>query len=77
MDYYDEQTVFVNCTIQILRNSKTGKESVGWYRGNELIHCGQCRWYDPYMRECDRFNAEMLMPSDYCSKAEKREEVKA
>ena len=27
---YDEEEIHENCTVQILRNSVTGEESVGW-----------------------------------------------
>ena len=74
VDFYDEQTVFVNCTIQVLRNSKTGRESVGWYRGNELIHCGQCKYYDEWGGICKRMERAAFVPSDYCSFAERRME---
>ena len=32
---YDEREVIENCTVEILRNSVTGEESVGWYRPKE------------------------------------------
>ena len=28
---YDEEEIHPNCTVQILRNSETGEESVGWW----------------------------------------------
>jgi len=28
---YDEEEIHPNCTVQILRNSVTGEESVGWW----------------------------------------------
>lgn len=28
---YDEEEIHENCTVQILRNSVTGEESVGWW----------------------------------------------
>lgn len=30
---YDEEEIIENCTVQIWRNSITGEESVGWWRG--------------------------------------------
>ncbi len=35
INFYDEEIVYPNCTVQILRNSVTGKESVGWRRNDE------------------------------------------
>lgn len=32
---YDEVETFPNCTVQILRNSITGDESVGWWINKE------------------------------------------
>ena len=32
---YDECRTYPNCTVEILRNSVTGKESVGWWRNNK------------------------------------------
>lgn len=32
---YDEEEIHENCTVQILRNSLTGEESVGWWE-NEV-----------------------------------------
>lgn len=32
---FDEEIIYPNCTVQILRNSVTGEESVGWWRNNE------------------------------------------
>ena len=31
---YDECEVHENCTVEIWRNSKTGKISIGWYKNN-------------------------------------------
>ena len=28
---YDEEEIHENCTVQVLRNSITGEESVGWW----------------------------------------------
>lgn len=33
---YDEEERHVNCTVQILRNSVTGEESIGWWE-NEVL----------------------------------------
>ena len=30
---YDEEEVYENCTVQILRNSVTGEVSIGWTQG--------------------------------------------
>ena len=32
---YDECRTYPNCTVEILRNSVTGKESVGWWRNDK------------------------------------------
>lgn len=32
---FDEEETIPNCTVQILRNTKTGEESVGWWRNDE------------------------------------------
>lgn len=32
---YDEVIEYPNCTVQILRNSATGEESVGWWINEE------------------------------------------
>lgn len=32
---YDECRTYPNCTVEILRNSLTGKESVGWWRNDK------------------------------------------
>lgn len=32
---YDEVELYPNCTVQVLRNSATGQESVGWWRNDE------------------------------------------
>lgn len=32
---YDIEEVYPNCTVQILRNSVTGEESVGWWENEE------------------------------------------
>ena len=32
---YDEFRTYPNCTVEILRNSVTGKESVGWWRNDK------------------------------------------
>lgn len=32
---FDEEETVPNCTVQILRNSVTGEESVGWWRNDE------------------------------------------
>lgn len=31
---FDEEETYPNCTVQILRNSLTGEESVGWFRND-------------------------------------------
>ena len=35
INVYDERIVYPDCTVEILRNSVTGKESVGWWRNNK------------------------------------------
>lgn len=32
---YDEEEIYVNCTVQVWRNSKTGKVSIGWWPNTE------------------------------------------
>ena len=32
---FDEVEIYPNCTVQILRNSVTGEESVGWWVNDE------------------------------------------
>lgn len=32
IEVYDEIEEYENCTVQVLKNSVTGKYSVGWYR---------------------------------------------
>ena len=32
---YDQEEVHENCTVQILRNSYTGKISIGWYENQK------------------------------------------
>ena len=32
---YDEEEVYYDCTVQVLRNSITGETSVGWFRNDE------------------------------------------
>lgn len=34
VDFYDEEEIIENCTVQILRNSVTGKQSIGWWRND-------------------------------------------
>lgn len=31
MNLYDIEEIYPNCTVQVLRNSYTGKTSVGWW----------------------------------------------
>ena len=31
-DVFDEEEIHENCTVQILRNSATGEESIGWWK---------------------------------------------
>ncbi len=33
MDEYDEEEIHEGCTVQVLRNSKTGEVSIGWWYG--------------------------------------------
>ena len=35
LNIFDEVEVHDNCTVQILRNSATGEESVGWWDNDE------------------------------------------
>jgi len=34
MNIYDTEELYPDCTVQILRNSITGDESVGWWRNS-------------------------------------------
>ena len=34
---YDECIRYPNCTVEILRNSVTGDESVGWWRNDDQV----------------------------------------
>lgn len=31
-DYFEEEELYPDCTVQILRHKKTGEISVGWWR---------------------------------------------
>ena len=33
LEEYDEVEIHENCTVQILKNSRTGEVSVGWWEG--------------------------------------------
>ena len=33
MNEYDEEEIHEGCTVQVLRNSKTGEVSIGWWYG--------------------------------------------
>ena len=35
MNLYDEVEFHPNCSVQVLRDSMTGRESVGWWRNDE------------------------------------------
>ena len=32
---YDRRIIVTNCTVEILINSVTGEQSIGWYKTNE------------------------------------------
>ncbi len=32
---FDEEEIYTNCTVQILRNSVTGDVSIGWWKNEE------------------------------------------
>ena len=32
---YDEEEIYYDCTVQVLRNSITGETSVGWFKNDE------------------------------------------
>lgn len=34
MNIFDERVIYTDCTVEILRNSVTGQESVGWWRND-------------------------------------------
>lgn len=36
INVYDEEEIRKNCTVQILRNSITGKTSIGWWENAEV-----------------------------------------
>ena len=36
-DYFDEEEIIPDCTVQVLRNSKTGEVSYGWWRNVKEI----------------------------------------
>lgn len=31
-DYFEEEELYPNCTVQILRHKRTGEISVGWWK---------------------------------------------
>lgn len=31
-DYFEEEELHTDCTVQVLRNKRTGEISVGWWR---------------------------------------------
>ena len=35
IEYYDTEERYENCTVQILRNSHTGEESIGWWENED------------------------------------------
>ena len=34
VNYYDQEEIIPNCTVQILTNTVTGKQSIGWKRND-------------------------------------------
>ena len=34
INVYDEEEIYPDCTVQVLRNSVTGKVSVGWWKNS-------------------------------------------
>ena len=36
-DIFDVEEIHENCTVQILRNSATGEESIGWWKNEEEV----------------------------------------
>lgn len=37
MNVFDEEEIYPNCTVQVLRNSVTGEVSVGWWRNESGV----------------------------------------
>ena len=35
INIYDKEEIIENCTVQILTNSVTGEQSIGWWRGTK------------------------------------------
>lgn len=33
LEMFDEEEIYEGCTVQVLRNSKTGEVSIGWWYG--------------------------------------------
>lgn len=44
INVFDEEEIYHNCTVQVLRNSMTGMESVGWWQKGD---------FDDYEAETD------------------------
>lgn len=34
ISFYDQEETYSNCTVQILKNSKTGDLSIGWWKND-------------------------------------------
>lgn len=41
---FNEEELHHNCTVQILRNSQTGEQSIGWW---ETVRCRECEYLTP------------------------------
>lgn len=35
MEFYNQEEIYENCTVQVLSNTYTGRTSVGWWQNKE------------------------------------------
>lgn len=48
INMFDEEETHENCTVQVLRNTQTGEESVGWWKNDPIVKCCDCKhWKTP------------------------------
>lgn len=47
-----------------------------WYGGEELVRCGECKWYEEENHNClDEMGfARIWEPTDYCSFGERKDD---
>lgn len=67
MNLYDKETVYPDCTVQLLTNTVTGEQSVGWWPNPDRIKVGDTVYETDGVRIYESKIRKIIYDTGHCA----------